>query len=320
VKAPRRALRAVEEIVTGREALALAAKLDAETRAAIASGRALGRQRADAADLLYTGGHAAEGLRLATAALDATLAAATRYAGATGAAAEGDVPKAALEALGVAPRRVAELEKTGAEVWAAALPRLEDDVAPAHAALYERVAQAQRTVDRALGPAGLERRQIVASRAARVSLLAAVLIGLPVAYWAANRVPEGVHAHASGTWANAPSFGPETVIDGREDTWWLLPDRSEGWVEVTMSPARHIARIGVLNCWNPPHGDRATRDYRLEIYDGDRLVRSIDGTFEHSTSPSRVYHAVGIDDVSRVRFVVRSHHRTGGGLAEITFE
>jgi hypothetical protein len=78
-----------------------------------------------------------------------------------------------------------------------------------------------------------------------------------------------------------------------------------------------VETVTVINTANPPSLDRGTQDYRIEIYSGGSLARSIDGHFDWVDSPQPVTHEVHMDGVQRVRFVVRSYHRTGGGLAEL---
>jgi hypothetical protein len=127
-----------------------------------------------------------------------------------------------------------------------------------------------------------------------------------------------VFASASDVWQQNASFSADMAIDGRNDTWWLLPDRATGWVEQRMSPGRHVSEVVLLNCANPPSLDRGTSDYRLEIYSGGSLARAIDGHFDWADTPQPVTHTIDMDNVQRVRFVVRGYHRTGAGLAEMT--
>jgi hypothetical protein len=130
--------------------------------------------------------------------------------------------------------------------------------------------------------------------------------------------PEGTFASASDVWQQSATFSADMAIDGRNDTWWLLPDRANGWVEQRMSPGRHVDEVVLLNTSNPSAHDRGTQDYRLEIYSGGSIVQSIDGHFDWADNPTPVTHEIHRDNVERVRFVVRTYHRTGGGLAEMT--
>jgi hypothetical protein len=72
------------ELFTLSRALEIEAKLGADVRARIARALSLGEQKADAADSLWENGHSAEALRLAIAAVDATLEAVPIYAAAIG--------------------------------------------------------------------------------------------------------------------------------------------------------------------------------------------------------------------------------------------
>lgn len=358
-------LAAVAEPFTARRALELSARLDAGARTDIARARSLGRQRADAAEALWSSGHAAEGLRLVVAALESAALAATRTASALGAVAKpvpvkpeasetetaaeaeteagtegetdaeadtvlaGEAPPVAdgtpglaesLRALGVAPARAAALETTVASVRGATLPALDAEISPSHAELYQRAAEARRAIDRTLGSAGMERREILFARGARIAALVLAVLVLAFVARLALHEPDPEPVVASATWADAPAFGPATVLDGRPDTYWLLPDRTGGWLDVSVSPARRVERVTVVNSHNPPHGDRATRQYRLEIHTESGLARTIEGTFPYTTTPEPVTHEVGVDGVERIRFVAVSHHRSGAGLAELSYE
>ncbi|WP_236606416.1 hypothetical protein [Sandaracinus amylolyticus] len=341
-------LDSLSEPFTARGALALQARIDATTRSAIARARSVGRQRADAAEALWASGHAAEGLRLVIAALESTVEAAETTARAldpevapaapepealTEAAVEETAPIEAeqvaptprtlaqsLRIVGIVPARASALETSVAAARSATLPELDAEISPAQAELYQRASDARRVIDRALGSAGMERREIQFARGARIAGTILAIVALLVVLRFALHTPEGVTAEVSGTWADAPAYGADAALDGRPDTFWLLPDRAEGWLDVRIAPGRRIERIRLLNTHNPPHHDRATRQYRVEIHSGGEIVRTIEGELAFSTAPEPVEHAVGIDDVDRIRFVVVSHHRTGAGLAELSFE
>jgi hypothetical protein len=341
-------LGALVEYFTLKRALEVHGALDAAARKRIADALAIGRQKADAAEALWSNGHAAEALRLAVAALEATVAALPAYAEGMKLGprpvAEGDserpaeakadvgegepdemgdeaaLRRAALHARGLDPRRIATVEAALEAAGKCALPTLDAEVSPSHAELFQQVVAARHLVERVLRTAGMDRKELRFARAVRITTAGIVGVLAVAAVWFATWTPPGVRAEASAVWANAPAFGAETVIDGRPDTYWLLPDGQPGWVEARISPPRRIEHVRVLNSHNPPHEDRATRDYRIELYSGSELVRTIEGSFEFSTSPQPVEHAVGADGIDRIRFVVLSHHRIGGGLAELSWD
>lgn len=334
----------VREYFTLSDAHALSVRIPASGRSEIASALSLGRQKAEAAEALWSNGHAAEGLRLGVEALRATLEAAPTYArtvesvpapqvrneddasdvGVTHEAKEAPVSvpwREVLEARGVARERVNLIADAEAKATSAALPKFDSEITAAHSDLYQLLSRARLEVDRALAYAAMSPRQLSFEKIARITVLAVLGLVLAFGVWFATRTEVAITATASSTFGNAPQFGPPNVLDGQPDTEWLLPDRESGWVDANLSPPRHISRVTLRNAKNAPHFDRATRAYRLEFYSHDRVLRTIDGEFsEFSREPVPVTHDVGLDEVDRIRFVVSSHHNLGGGLAEMTIE
>lgn len=393
----------VVEFFTLSRASAQLGRLGEGGRKQVASTLALGRQRGEAAETLWSNGHTAEGLRLAFAALDATLEAASTFADALkldqpaapaaapkaaeppkvepkkeeeaekpadATAAEGEtvseakadaepaasepapapepkkdvaaatdaasiaaalresiesLPPAPVErwraALAARGMRAAKVDQIGATVVAkrdAKLPDLDADVSPALADLFQRVMDARHAVDAAVGTGAWTAGDMRWARVRRWLGASVLLAGVIGGSYFALHEPEGVFASASDVWQQNASFSADMAIDGRNDTWWILPDRATGWVEERISPARHVSQVVLLNSSNPPSHDRATSDYRLEIYSGGTLARSIDGHFDWADDPQPVTHDVDMDGVERVRFVVRGYHRTGAGLTEMT--
>lgn len=333
----------VAEYFTLREARTVASRIPEHARKDLADALAVGRQKAEAAEALWSNGHTAEGLRLAVEGLDATLEAAPRHARALApaASASGETsperpaavteadPEAVddarwrpvLEGCGVSADRIRAIAEAEQKARTTVLPRLDREVGAAHADLYRQIASARLEVERALAYAAMTSRELGWTRATRIAtatLVALLAIGGIVFV---TRTPRRIDAAASATFANNPTFAAGNAVDGDVGTEWLLPDHVTGWVEARLSPSRRVARITVRNARNAPHFDRATREYRLELYSGDRVVRSIDGEFPtYERDPRPVSHEVGVDGVDRVRFVVRSHHNLGAGLAELTIE
>ncbi|AKF06025.1 hypothetical protein [Sandaracinus amylolyticus] len=334
----------IAEYFTLRDASATAARIPETKRKEIADALALGRQKAEAAEALWSNGHAAEGLRLVVEALIATLDAAPRYESATTAPAkepapkiegeselgESDAPKSepapatwrtALAARGVSADRVRAIGDAEDKARTTALPRLDSDVSAEHADLYQQIARARLDVERALAYAAMSARELGWTRVARIATAAVLGVALITALYFVVRTPHEVTADASATFANSPTFGAGNAIDGDANSEWLLPDRSSGWVEARLSPPRHVARVTLRNAKNAPHFDRATREYRIELYSGGRVVEQIDGEFAtYERDPQPVSHDFDADGIDRVRFVSRSHHNLGGGLAEMTVE
>ena len=155
---------------------------------------------------------------------------------------------------------------------------------------------------------------------ARMRVFGAVLAGMLVIAGAvkASRRPPRLVASASATLH--PSFSPDMAVDGDDQTRFLLPDGSNGHLDVRIVPPRHVNEVFLLNSVNAPYFDRSTDAYTLQVYSRGRLAKSIDGRFTFTNTPSRVAHDVDVDAVDRLRIVIRSHHRVGGGIAEVEVE
>jgi len=321
-----------------RDARAEALRTPDAARVAVSRALSLGRQKGEAADALWSNGHAAEGLRLAVDALHAVLdacapspAAPSEQAAANGgdaprdtatvAASEGPRWRAFLAGRGVSASRLdafAGLESTSSS---ALLPVLDAEVSGTHADLYEQSLAARLEVVRAVAGVAMTTRDLAWLRAIRIGSVVVVLavVGGLLA-WLTRR-PERPVVQASDVFGQSPQFAAGLVLDGREDTEWLLPDHASGWVETRLPEARRVSAVTVTNADNPPHFDRGTREYRVELYSADRVVGSADGVFENlerQPAPRRI--EVAGDDVDRVRFVVRSTHGAGGGIAELRVE
>lgn len=226
-----------------------------------------------------------------------------------------------LAARGVSPEKLAMIADAEQKARTAPLPRLDSELSSAHTDLYQTLARARLEVDRALAYSAMSPGELRWTRIARIATVSVLAVLVAGGLWLAMRTPIAVTAEASDTFAQSPQFGPPNVLDGQIDTEWLLPDRATGWVEARLSPARHVSRVTLVNAKNAPHFDRATRAYRLELYSSGRMVRGIDGEFAAiDRDPEPVTHDLDLDDIDRVRFVVRSSHNLGGGLAELTIE
>lgn len=226
---------------------------------------------------------------------------------------------AMLRAQGARAAEIDLLERVIRERAETALPVYDDEVSSSNAALFERLVRARALVDRWLGVLVLEPRDLWTTRSLRIGTVA-VLLGAAAA-WYLVRQPADHSVEASGTWGDAPAFAPDKAIDGRTDTSWIAPDRQVAWLQVSFFSPRRIERLRLLNASNPPHHDRGTNRYRIEIYGEDgRVLRSIDGEMPYRSTPSWVEHAVGLDRVTRVRFTASSYHRNSAGLSELVWD
>lgn len=225
-----------------------------------------------------------------------------------------------LSRRGAADEVLAAIETVLTASRSQAAPRLDGEVTPEHATAFHRVLAARVAIDREIHPSAMTAAQVRGKRRNRIALTAFVVIAVVLGAYFALRRPSGTFATASASFNNADEYAPANVIDGRVESEWLLPDRSAGWVEINVDPPRRIEAVNVINASNQPHEDRASREYTVEVWAHGELARSVEGNLPFSTARNPVRTEVGVDDVERVRVLVRSWHQNGGGLAEISFE
>lgn len=316
----------IVEYFTFNETRRAQAKLGETRRAKVSRAIELGRQRAEAAETLWSNGHAAEGLQLSKLAFEATTGAVTSLRD-DEELPEGETRPSTREAVvafmkqnGAREAGIRTVERAFDLAEKGNLPELDVEVGSVHAESHQQFLNGRHQIDRLFGAVASPARDLrvsSVSRIATVGLGGALLVGGLVV---ALRRPSIDVAEASSTWQDSPQFQPANAIDDNPGTWWILPDGQAGWIERRLGSARHIDRVRVLNSANPPWNDRQTNEYRIEIYSGSNLLQAIDGSFAESNSPQPVTHEASHDNVDRVRFVVRSHHRSSGGLSELTVE
>ncbi|MCB9618325.1 MAG: hypothetical protein H6724_02605 [Sandaracinus sp.] len=341
-----------------RQASEEAGRRPAERRDAVGQALALGRQRAEAAEALWSNGHAAEGLRLVAESLTCTLAAADILApevkapvvkpapepapkadadSEEEASAEADSEEDARdEAPSPTPARVGwrdvlaargadadRLETISRAVGFArqALPELDASVSATHAELYKELYRARADVDGLLSSASLTPAQVKLKVVQRWSTALGLTVLAVVGLYLALRTPRAVTATSSAVFRSDPQFGPDKVFDDDPNTEWLLNDGQNGWLEARLTPGRDLVAIRLLNGHNRHFNDRGVKEFTLELYDrsGEKVFEH-EGELEFSASPTWVEIPVSATNVERLRFNVRSHHRVGGALAEIALD
>ena len=228
--------------------------------------------------------------------------------------------RSAFASRGVSPSILAEADElVGDRLLRRPLPEYDDSLTPEHAETFRDAMRVRQRLHDALVPASLTPRALRVKRALRwVALAAAGILAVVALYWMV-RTPHEIAATASAYFANSPEFAPSKSIDGDEHSEWLLPDRTTGWLEVSLSPPRAISKVRIKNGHNRHFNDRATRAYELELFDSDgQVVAAEAGEFERLDPESPwAEHAVGGSDISRIRVTVESFHRTGAAIAEI---
>jgi hypothetical protein len=238
------------------------------------------------------------------------------------AAVKGPTPLAApLRALGLSPASADEAAAVLAGLDALRIPALNRDTGGAEADAFRALSESLAAVDVALDPSVLTAGEITGHRVARGAWLLVALAALAGAAWYALRPGPDVVATASAVYAGDPIFGPDRVLDGDTVTEWLLPDRTPGTLELALRAPRRVTAVRLVNGHNREFNDRAVRDYEIELYAGQRLVKKLSGSFAQLVpAPAPVSIRADADGVDRVRIVVKSFHREGAALAEIALE
>jgi hypothetical protein len=227
---------------------------------------------------------------------------------------------AALRRRGLSDARVREIVSAERSLRARQLPLLDAEVSAAEGELFQQLVGGRRHIERVLGPVAMAPRQLLFTRVSRIGFAVLLSTVAIAGTWFLTRPVHGVEARASGQFN--PEFVPGRIIDGDLDSEWLMPQQQPtGWIEVAILPPQDIETVRVRNSHNRAFNDRATKDYTIEIFSGGRLARSIQGSWPTvDPTPDWTAHAVGVEDVERIRFNVRSIHRNGGGLAEMEWE
>jgi hypothetical protein len=291
------------ERLTLRGAIAAARAADPSLLAPRRRALAAAAQKLAAADALRPLGQRAEALGLLVDAL-------TQLVAAAGA---GDDAQA-LASLGVtepgAVARVLAVRRGGPALLDASFTEQDERD---HARLLVATHAALRGL-RPLASTAVELRARVASRVVGVSTLLVVAAALAVVV----AVPRP-RVLLRPSVEHGPAYLAPNARDGNPATAWLLPDHTAGHLDLVLTPPRDVHAVTLLNTQNAPYFDRATRGWAVELWRGVVRVAVREGEWEFSRTPTPVEIAVAGERIDRIRFVVRSHHQLGAGLAEISF-
>ena len=149
-------------------------------------------------------------------------------------------------------------------------------------------------------------------------------------------VSSGKPATASGFYKGGSqySFAPSAIVDGQineqpctkgvenGNTYWLLPDRKTGWVQIDLQTIYKVTKIRWLNTHNGSCGDRATTSFHISVsktgsFTGEELL-VYNGRMEFSKTPQiQEYVLTEPVDAKYVRFYVDDFYDWGGGLNEL---
>lgn len=265
------------------------------------------RQRLHAAELLFTQGHRAEALAILERAVASGVEAAQALS-------DRDDAAVALAAIGFDERDVATM-MSALDALGARTERLEGEIGGVDQDRYYALLSLMRRSVGFLDQATFDRPILVMRIAKRAAWVVAGIAALGVFVFFATYDPPRLEATATQTQGDWPA---EFAVDGRPRTEWLGHDRQNPEITIAVVPPRDLTAIRILNGHNRHYNDRATKDYRLELYRGEELVQGIDGSFRSlSPNPEWVEHPVNAQGIDRVKFIVRSYHRTGAAIAEI---
>jgi hypothetical protein len=265
------------------------------------------RQRLHAAELLFTQGHRAEAL----AVLERGAASAAEAAQILSARAD---PGEALAAIGFVETDIAPLS-AALDALRDRSERLEGEIAGADQDRYYALVVVMRRMVGFLDQATFDRPLFVWRTMRRIGGVALAVMLLGVFVFFATYDPPRLEATATATQGDWPA---EFAVDGRPRTEWLGHDGQLPELTISVKPARDLVAVRLLNGHNRHYNDRATKDYRVELYRGEELVHAFDGSFRSlAPNPEWVEHPVDAKGIDRVKFIVRSYHRTGAALSEI---
>jgi len=226
---------------------------------------------------------------------------------------------AARRLQGSARARVEEALKDAArEVPGAVSPRAKSEgTAPGEPTVSLRAGARQLRRDLAtLRPFASSPAQLWALRVRRLTILVLAVVVVPASLLYLWRRPT---VEASSYFGRYPFLAPHNAIDGDRSTEWLLENGQTGWLEVRF-PSRRIQHVRWINAKNIAADPRGTHDFRIELWRGQELVASHEGSVPFSPSPVWNDVAIAGKKITRLRFVVNSFHNSGGGLAELDWD
>ena len=139
----------------------------------------------------------------------------------------------------------------------------------------------------------------------------------------------GSGATASASASASVNYAPDRIIDGSTDeddysdeTYWLLPQATTGYVELDLGDVYGITMLRWVNTHHGPRYNRATEDYEIlisttgafageeESFTSGSVALETDLLFHQTDSSTPVAGQY-------VRFSVDAYHSLGGGLNEL---
>ena len=114
------------------------------------------------------------------------------------------------------------------------------------------------------------------------------------------------------------TYPPEQAVDGLEATEWLLPDGTNGWIDLIFKKPRSVKSVTLVNCHNGGFVDRSSGKVRVTAFSGDKIVATADGEFDKVSGERAALDLPLVGrDITRVRAEALSVLGRGGGFAEV---
>jgi hypothetical protein len=149
-------------------------------------------------------------------------------------------------------------------------------------------------------------------------------------------VAAGQKTTTSGFWQYSAdySFPSHAIVDRQTDelhcdigiesgnSYWLLPDKSNGWIEIDLASDYAITKFRYLNTHNGSCGDRATKKFHIAVsnsgeFSGEEIIVA-EGEMPFTFSPDFQETTLSNPVPGRyVRFYVDEYYEWGGGLNEL---
>ena len=289
----------VEERFDIRDALAFADKIDDATRKRLGLLLRTAWEKRDAAEALATAGSYVDAIRLMNEASSTVRRVEELLKE------DGWIPTRRAERLFL---ETAELRKELGDP-----PELNSQVSGAKRDLISRevlvLHRVQGVTDlTTLAPASLRR-----LRVRRWVEAAALLAGVVAACSVVNQALYGVRVRASSELA--PSWTADRAIDGDPSTDWVS-GTGDAWIELQFPRRRRVRSLHLFNGQFFP--ERATRDIRVEVFNGDDIANVVTASFNRSAEPLTL--DLGGFATDRVRITTLSHIGTSAAIAEIRWE
>jgi hypothetical protein len=301
-----------------RDAEGWARKLDEGDRKLLFVQLARAQQKLESARLLWAHEQYVEGLRLAEESVNEALRAAELGAGVLAGVPQGGTVRPpwgdVLNELGASQDELDEaVVASGGPMGTR--PTWNGELRPENRRYFRQATRVAESVLERLSPLVSAPRKIVVARWVRVAgaiaVVAAALFTF-VSLWTA------VDVRPSASFSEV-LHGPKNLIDGNPKTEWLLPNNITGWVEVSFRP-RKLTKVAVMNARNLPYNERGTQDFRIELYRDKKQVFTSKQKFpKFDEKEAWITVPVPGLSVDTIKLVIESHHKVGGGFAELSW-